>query len=144
VVTIFLLANYLLHHLSLDGRLFHVRRPFHRALVRMGRPWRVQLALCQYRYLAPHCYVGVDLHGDVHGRVDHCHRKRDDLRQHFRLALQDGVIDEDEEEEIEAVRKKLSSDVACQIRNEMDAVRRENGACTCPRCRLNFTAVFSC
>jgi voltage-gated potassium channel len=78
------------------------------------------------------------------GLADHLHRRRDDLRQQFRIALQDGVIDEDEEEEIEALRKKLglSSDVARQVRNEIDATRRENGTCTCPRCGLNFTAEF--
>jgi voltage-gated potassium channel len=41
------------------------------------------------------------------GLADHLRRRREALMSQFRLALEDGQIDEDEEEEIEALRKEL-------------------------------------
>lgn len=70
------------------------------------------------------------------GLADHLHRRRDDLRREFRVALEDGIICEDEAAEIEALRKKLgiSKSVALNIMEDVKATTR----CTCPNCGTEF------
>lgn len=75
------------------------------------------------------------------GVSDHLHRRRDDLRLQFRKALQDGVIDDEEEHELEELRKRLglSREVAGQIRTDVMSEEHSGGdLCTCPHCGTRF------
>ena len=70
------------------------------------------------------------------GLADHLHQRRDDMRRQYRLALEDGVIDEDEADQLDALRKKLglSRNAARQIHDEIEAARRDIKTYICPRC----------
>ena len=74
------------------------------------------------------------------GLADHLHRRRDSLRNQFRLALEDGVITGDEGRELEALRKELgiSREVARAIYEEVDSRQRKVASCTCPQCGHRF------
>ena len=73
------------------------------------------------------------------GLADQLHRRRDDLRDQFRLALEDGVIDMEEAAEIERLRKELGigKDIAEKIHREV--MERQVSRCTCPECGARFS-----
>lgn len=77
------------------------------------------------------------------GLADHLHRRRDDLRQQFRVALEDGVVDEAEEAEIETLRKRLglSLEVANDIRANVEAQMAAVSSNRCPHCGEQISAV---
>ena len=70
------------------------------------------------------------------GLADHLRRKRELLSTEFRQALEDGVIDEAEEEELETLRKTLglSRGAAQDIRSEMQKDRSSPHPKFCPKC----------
>lgn len=74
------------------------------------------------------------------GLNDQLHRRRESLKRQFRLALEDGTICEQEEEEIETLRKQLglSHRAADQIREQIQSERARQPD-QCPHCgnRLN-------
>jgi len=73
------------------------------------------------------------------GLNDQLHRRRDDLRDNLKVALEGGVIDANDESELEALRKKLgiSLDIAQQIRDEVSSSQQKK-KCTCPYCGKRF------
>lgn len=70
------------------------------------------------------------------GLADHLRRRREVLGEEFRQALEDGVIDENEEAELEALRKNLglSRNAATDIRNQLQAERDSPHPRFCPHC----------
>ncbi len=70
------------------------------------------------------------------GLADHLRRRREVLGWEFRQALEDGVIDEEEEEELERLRKNLglSRNAAQDIRAQMQKDRASPHPRFCPRC----------
>lgn len=69
------------------------------------------------------------------GLNEQLHRRRVNMKRQFRDALEDGVIDAEEEEEIEALRKEigLSARAAEHIRDDM-LYRLKRRAGVCPKC----------
>lgn len=74
------------------------------------------------------------------GLADHLHRRRDQLRDEFRLALMDGKIDLEEGRQIERLRRELgiSRDVAHAIMSEVRLQGQQPERCTCPKCGHAF------
>lgn len=74
------------------------------------------------------------------GLGDHLHRRRDHLRNQFRLALEDGKIDITEGRKIEELRRKLgiTPEVAHAIHDEVRLRQSMRRQCTCPNCGHNF------
>jgi voltage-gated potassium channel len=74
------------------------------------------------------------------GLADHLHRRRDHLRDRFRLALEDGRIDLNEGRKIERLRRELaiSRDIAHAIYDEVRLRRQRTLSCTCPKCGHEF------
>ncbi len=74
------------------------------------------------------------------GLADHLHRRRDHLRDQFRLALEDGKIDIGEGRRIEELRRELgiSRAIAHAIHDDVKQRRREQRHCTCPNCGHDF------
>lgn len=74
------------------------------------------------------------------GLADHLHRRRDNLRNRFRLALEDGRIDLAEGREIENLRRELGirRDVARAIHDEVRLKHRQRFECSCPNCGHEF------
>ncbi|MBT9386139.1 ion transporter [Pseudooceanicola sp. CBS1P-1] len=70
------------------------------------------------------------------GLADHLHRRRDHLRNEFRLALEDGRIDLEEGRQIERLRRELgiSRDIAHAILSEVRLRQVPRGPCSCPVC----------
>lgn len=70
------------------------------------------------------------------GFADHLHRRRDHLRNEFRLALEDGRIDLTEGRAIEKLREELglSHDIARSIYDDVRVRRRQLESITCPKC----------
>lgn len=70
------------------------------------------------------------------GLADQIHRRRDDLRKQFRIALEDGVIDADEEEALEEFRKELgiTRKIALNIREEIHTAQDQSAPVKCPNC----------
>ncbi|AUH35469.1 Ion transport protein [Paracoccus tegillarcae] len=75
------------------------------------------------------------------GLNDHLHRRRDNLRNQFRRALEDGRIDLHEAAHIEKARKEMgiSYEIASGIREEVLQRERDRRDCTCPNCGAQFT-----
>ena len=70
----------------------------------------------------------------------HLHRRRDMLRDQFRLALQDGRIDPREAAAIEEMRREmgLTPLEAQSIRTDVLLHQRQVQDCTCPECGHRF------
>ncbi len=70
------------------------------------------------------------------GLADQLHVRRDDLRRQFREALEDGVICDQEEYELEELRKKLgiSRKSADTIRQEIMVQQADKTINQCPHC----------
>ncbi|MCA0998114.1 ion transporter [Alloyangia pacifica] len=70
------------------------------------------------------------------GLADHLHRRRDHLRNEFRLALEDGKIDLEEGRQIERLRRELgiSRDIAHAILSEVRLRQMPREECCCPAC----------
>lgn len=70
------------------------------------------------------------------GMADRLRRTREELAEKFRTALEDGVIDEDEEQELEEARRELglSKRVADEIRADMHKTRHPPQGEHCPHC----------
>ena len=70
------------------------------------------------------------------GLADQLKRKREQLTNQLREALEDGVIDESEEAELEELRKSigLSQKIAEGIRKEVNRKRSEEVHRVCPHC----------
>ncbi len=70
------------------------------------------------------------------GLADHLRRRREVLSLEFRSALEDGIIDKDEEEELEALRKKLglSHHVVGEILEGLKIEQESAHANFCPHC----------
>ena len=70
------------------------------------------------------------------GLADHLRRRRELLGEEFRQALEDGVIDEEEEEELESLRKTLglSRGAAQDIRAQMQKDKASPHPRFCPHC----------
>ncbi len=70
------------------------------------------------------------------GLADHLRRRREVLGEEFRQALEDGVIDDTEEAELEALRKQLglSRNAAMDIRSQMQADKDSPHPLFCPHC----------
>ncbi len=70
------------------------------------------------------------------GLADHLHRRRDQLRNEFRLALEDGKIDLEEGRQIERLRRELgiSRDIAHAILSDVRLRQVPQGECSCPAC----------
>lgn len=70
------------------------------------------------------------------GMADRLRRTREELAEKFRTALEDGVIDADEEQELESVRRELglSKRVAEEIRTEVQKSRDAISLGRCPHC----------
>ncbi|WP_417725621.1 ion transporter [Salipiger sp.] len=74
------------------------------------------------------------------GLADHLHRRRDHLRNQFRLALEDGRIDLEEGRQIEKLRRELgiNRDIAHAILSEVRLRQVPRPACRCPECGHTF------
>lgn len=70
------------------------------------------------------------------GLADHLHRRRDHLRNQFRLALEDGKIDLEEGRQIERLRRELgiSRDIAHAILSEVRLRQVPHREGHCPAC----------
>lgn len=70
------------------------------------------------------------------GLADQLRRRREELKDQFRSALEDGVIDEAEESELEELRKTLglSQKVAEEVRREMHRNKAGETEIRCPSC----------
>ncbi|MCA0918776.1 ion transporter [Pseudooceanicola nanhaiensis] len=70
------------------------------------------------------------------GLAYHLHRRRDHLRNEFRLALEDGKIDLGEGRQIELLRRELgiSRDIAHTILSEVRLRQMPQPGCRCPAC----------
>lgn len=76
------------------------------------------------------------------GMAERLRRSRETMRNEFRRALEDGVIDAEEQEELEDLRKTLgmSRSLMTEIIEELE---KEDASCTCPSCGHQFTPVKS-
>ena len=74
------------------------------------------------------------------GMADLLRRRRAELTKQLRVALEDGVIDADEEEELEQIRRDLglSKRVAEEIRDDVQRSRKHAGLGQCPHCGRNL------
>lgn len=74
------------------------------------------------------------------GLADHIHRRRDHLREEFRLALEDGKIDIGEGRQIEELRRRLgiSREIARNIHEDVRMRRVGKVRCRCPSCGHTF------
>lgn len=70
------------------------------------------------------------------GMADRLHRTREELSDQFRVALEDGVIDAHEAEELESLRRELglSPRVAEEIRKDILKARKAAELHRCPHC----------
>ncbi|MDH3660387.1 MAG: ion transporter [Alphaproteobacteria bacterium] len=70
------------------------------------------------------------------GLADHLRRRRELLSEQFRRALEDGTIDEHEEEALEALRKELGLSVRAtmDIRDDIQRRRDAKQQLRCPHC----------
>jgi len=70
------------------------------------------------------------------GMADRLRRTREELAEKFRVALEDGVIDSDEEQELENIRRDLglSKRVAEEIRADVQKSRNAATLGHCPHC----------
>lgn len=75
------------------------------------------------------------------GMADLLRRRRAALTKELRVALEDGVIDADEEQELEAVRRELglSKRVAQEIRADVQKTRGDHLVGQCPHCGRNLS-----
>ncbi|PID59471.1 MAG: Ion transport protein [Gammaproteobacteria bacterium] len=79
----------------------------------------------------------------ANGMSTYLARRREDLRREFRKALEDGLLDEDEERELEKLRRSIgiSESDANMIREEVElAPEGEERICHCPHCGTIFNA----
>ena len=74
------------------------------------------------------------------GMADRLRRTREELAEKFRVALEDGVIDSDEEQELENIRRDLglSKRVAEEIRADVQKSRNAATLGHCPHCGKNL------
>ncbi|TQV70258.1 ion transporter [Denitrobaculum tricleocarpae] len=74
------------------------------------------------------------------GLADLLRRRRAALTKQLRIALEDGVIDADEEQELEAMRRELglSKRIAEEIRADVQKSRSDNLVGQCPHCGRNL------
>lgn len=74
------------------------------------------------------------------GLADHIHRRRDHLRDEFRVALEDGKIDIGEGRQIEELRRRLgiSREIARNIHEDVRMHRAGKVWCRCPNCGHAF------
>lgn len=80
------------------------------------------------------------------GLADHLHRRREDLKTQFRIALEDGHIDIHEARELEDLRIRLgiSANMAHKILHkvqvaQLSKAQAQKKPCTCPHCGTTFT-----
>ncbi len=70
------------------------------------------------------------------GLTEQLQRRRNEMKAQLRIALEDGVIDADEEEELEEIRKTLglSKRAVYEVRREVKRHRDGRGLYSCPKC----------
>ncbi len=70
------------------------------------------------------------------GMADRLHRTREELGDKFRVALQDGVIDTNEEQELDELLRQLglSKRVAEEIKDDIIRARKAAEMHRCPHC----------
>ncbi len=75
------------------------------------------------------------------GMADLLRRRRAALTKQLRIALEDGVIDADEEQELEAMRRELglSKRIAEEIRADVQRTGSDNLVGQCPHCGRNLS-----
>lgn len=70
------------------------------------------------------------------GLADQLRRNRDELTAQLRAALEDGIIDEDEESALEELRKSLglSQRIALEVRRDVQRHKGHDEGICCPKC----------
>lgn len=78
------------------------------------------------------------------GLADHIHRRRDDMKNYYRLLMADGELDECDRLNVELHRKKLgvsrdiADEIGREIQKEIELEKLGQTACACPRCGHRF------
>ncbi len=76
------------------------------------------------------------------GLADQLRRRREEMTQRFRTALEDGIIDAEEEDQLEELRKQLglSKRLVFEVRKQVQRDREAENEAICPHCGKQIRA----